>query len=178
VTDELVCDGVWLDYATQVAAACLDDSGRVQCAWVIGDVLKYALVHEPSLEVGSGGGIGWCDITTDALSQPVIAYCTSDGSIYVAHGVDVAGLSDVQGKPAVHSLRQMPTIVTGVLLLPARGDGQVAKGELLDASGRKVLDLRAGANDVSALAPGVYFVRERGSASREQTDVRRIVVAK
>jgi hypothetical protein len=30
----------------------------------------------------------------------------------------------------------------------------------MDVSGRKVMDLRRGANDVRALAPGVYFVRE------------------
>jgi len=30
---------------------------------------------------------------------------------------------------------------------------------LLDISGRKVLDLKPGANDVRQLAPGVYFVR-------------------
>jgi hypothetical protein len=30
---------------------------------------------------------------------------------------------------------------------------------LLDAAGRKVMDLKPGANDVRALAPGVYFVR-------------------
>jgi hypothetical protein len=31
---------------------------------------------------------------------------------------------------------------------------------LLDATGRKVLDLLPGANDVRVLAPGVYFVRD------------------
>jgi hypothetical protein len=35
---------------------------------------------------------------------------------------------------------------------------------LLDASGREVLDLKAGANDVSGLAPGVYFVRQEPQA--------------
>jgi hypothetical protein len=30
---------------------------------------------------------------------------------------------------------------------------------LLDATGRKVLDLEPGTNDVSRLAPGVYFVQ-------------------
>jgi len=37
------------------------------------------------------------------------------------------------------------------------------RGELLDISGRKVMELRPGANDVRRLAPGVYFVREEGS---------------
>jgi len=56
-------------------------------------------------------------------------------------------------------LANSATIVRGVLLLRADGEGRMAKGELLDISGRKVLDLKAGTNDVSGLAPGVYFVR-------------------
>jgi uncharacterized delta-60 repeat protein len=36
---------------------------------------------------------------------------------------------------------------------------------LLDASGRRALDLRAGPNDVSRLAPGVYFVHVPGRTS-------------
>lgn len=44
------------------------------------------------------------------------------------------------------------TFARGTLFLPA-------SGVLLDASGRNVLDLAAGANDVSRLASGVYFVR-------------------
>jgi len=34
----------------------------------------------------------------------------------------------------------------------------------MDAAGRKVLDLRPGANDISRLSPGVYFVRSEPSA--------------
>lgn len=39
---------------------------------------------------------------------------------------------------------------------------------LLDIAGRKVLDLHPGANDVSRLCPGVYFVRDQGSGVRGQ----------
>ena len=45
-----------------------------------------------------------------------------------------------------------PTIVRGVLFLPA-------SGALLDLSGHKVMGLVPGANDLSVLAPGIYFVR-------------------
>jgi hypothetical protein len=34
----------------------------------------------------------------------------------------------------------------------------MSRAALLDVSGRKVLDLLPGANDVRTLAPGVYFV--------------------
>lgn len=36
---------------------------------------------------------------------------------------------------------------------------------LLDAVGRKVLDLRSGANDLRALVPGIYFIREEPQAA-------------
>jgi len=57
------------------------------------------------------------------------------------------------------------TIVRGVLVLPASPSPRVSESTaLLDIGGRKVMDLRPGANDVRALAPGVYFVR---AVSRE-----------
>jgi hypothetical protein len=51
-------------------------------------------------------------------------------------------------------------------------DGRAGKLEtaswLMDLSGRKVLTLHQGANDVSRVAPGVYFVRSEPSAVRRQ----------
>jgi len=54
------------------------------------------------------------------------------------------------------------TLVRGVLVLGVVGSRQNTgyRAELLDATGRKVLDLHPGANDVRALAPGVYFVHQ------------------
>ncbi|MCX7732347.1 MAG: T9SS type A sorting domain-containing protein [candidate division WOR-3 bacterium] len=37
---------------------------------------------------------------------------------------------------------------------------------LFDITGRKVIDLRPGANDVRQLTPGVYFVRQGSDANR------------
>ena len=63
----------------------------------------------------------------------------------------------------VRAPKSFQTIVRGVLFLD--GDcprtGTVPKTALLDISGRKVLDLHSGANDVRHLAPGVYFVRSK-----------------
>jgi hypothetical protein len=74
-----------------------------------------------------------------------------------------------------------PTIVRGVLVLPGdRRPGTGDRAVLLDISGRKVLNLGPGANDVRALAPGVYFVRHEPSAvSRERSvaSVRKVIIA-
>jgi len=85
-------------------------------------------------------------------------------------GVEEA-MSDERG-----TMNAGPTVIRGVLVLPRDGLGTrsglsdnpvMSRAALLDVAGRKVLDLRPGANDVSRLSPGVYFVREVG-VSREQ----------
>ena len=50
---------------------------------------------------------------------------------------------------------------------------RVPRPILLDVSGRRVLNLQPGANDVRALAPGVYFVREAQAQA-----VRKIVITR
>lgn len=52
------------------------------------------------------------------------------------------------------------TVIRSVLSLPRAG------GALLDISGRKVLNLKPGANDVRHLRPGVYFVAAGSSVRR------------
>jgi len=79
------------------------------------------------------------------------------------------------------------SIVTGVLNLPGLGtrsglsDNPVmSRAALLDAIGRSVMTLKPGPNDVSRLAPGVYFVREEGSRVQgaRGSSVRKVVVAR
>ena len=54
----------------------------------------------------------------------------------------------------------MATIVRGVLMLQVDSRQHTAyRAELMDISGRKVMELAPGANDISWLAPGVYFVQ-------------------
>ncbi|MEO0079883.1 MAG: hypothetical protein ABIK44_04315 [candidate division WOR-3 bacterium] len=57
--------------------------------------------------------------------------------------------------------RPMPeaTIVRGILRLPASSVERGAPNVLLDITGRKVMELKPGPNNIRHLAPGVYFVR-------------------
>jgi len=54
-----------------------------------------------------------------------------------------------------------------------------ASGCLLEVEGREELELHPGQNDLSRLAPGVYFVREEPSAvSRQPSGIRKVVLTR
>lgn len=69
--------------------------------------------------------------------------------------------------------RLPPTLIRGKLML-APGIG---RAELLDLSGRVVIPLSPGQNDIRHLAPGVYFVRETSGVERGASRVRKVIIA-
>ena len=74
---------------------------------------------------------------------------------------------------------RLPTIVRGLLQLPGAASLKPqAASHLLDISGREVLNLHPGANDVSRLGPGIYFVRSASIGEREVPSVTKVIVAK
>ena len=68
------------------------------------------------------------------------------------------------------------TIVRSVLFLPRSLDPSIPSA-LLDISGRMLLDLHPGANDVSRLSPGVYFVHSALGVC-EASSVTKVVVTR
>jgi hypothetical protein len=81
--------------------------------------------------------------------------------------VDSAGnVGAEESRQLTADSRQLPTVVRGVLWLPPAASHKPQASNLLDAAGRKLIDLRPGANDVSRLAPGVYFVQAGDRAGR------------
>jgi hypothetical protein len=106
-----------------------------------------------------------------ASSYSVIADTTTVG---------VAG----ERKRRVTGSKPEATVIRGILFLPpASGVKPQALSVLLDITGRKVLDLRPGANDVSRLSPGVYFVREQSVVSSQHSGlsapaIRKVVLTK
>jgi hypothetical protein len=78
-------------------------------------------------------------------------------------------------KPQATSSRLEPTVVHGVLYL--KESRSSSPSCLMDISGRKVMSLHPGANDVRTLAPGIYFVRsEPSAASRGPSAVTKVVL--
>jgi hypothetical protein len=95
-----------------------------------------------------------------------------DGSVYVRTG---AGIAEDAEAPA--AAMPMATVIRGVLFLPERTSSSASTSCLLDISGREVLNLKPGANDVRALAPGVYFVRDAQAQAQAQA-VCKVVVTR
>jgi YVTN family beta-propeller protein len=121
------------------------------------------------------------DTTIDVGPNPISLACNPDQvRVYVGNheGSSVSVLRDnPAGIDRVTEQRfsrfeSQPTIVSGVLLLGIDNrQHSTYRAELLDISGRKVLDLKPGPNDVRMLAPGVYFVPARRGTTARTTKV-------
>jgi hypothetical protein len=106
--------------------------------------------------------VGYYDMPGQAWDVSVngsLAYVTNDSLGLVICEFLGEGVQETINDEGA-TMNVPPTIVRGVLHLPASSVGRAASSVLLDAAGRKVMELRVGANDVSRLVPGVYFCRQ------------------
>jgi hypothetical protein len=96
---------------------------------------------------------------------------STDSVIQVVYdSVIFAGLQAAPRSP-VHATLAQTLLSRSVPLRSA------TEAVLFDASGRRVAVLRSGPNDISRLAPSVYFVREEPQASdRKPQPVRKVVL--
>jgi len=110
-------------------------------------------------------GLGCMDVDTSGVA--VISACTPPPLPQVA-------VEESHGPQAPCS-RPTSSIVRGVLRMPS--SLLTPNCSLLAIDGRKVLDLHPGANDVRALAPGVYFLREEQAQAQAQV-IRKVIVTR
>ncbi len=106
--------------------------------------------------------------TADRNGRPVNGdiIITSDGRRFVINGDTFdckVGVEEEQHTPHASRITPYdgPTVVRGVLRLAA---GLCPKSALLDTAGLKVMELESGTNDLTGLAPGVYFLVVRSAA--------------
>jgi hypothetical protein len=154
---------------------------------VVGSVLVTTMnVDGEPLPIAHGSG---------QQTLAVFAAYTDSVNRYPVNGNRVWGkLSPFTGlaENPVSELRsgKMATIVRGVLYLPSENQrlsqgfrstksGTVPVFALLDATGRRVAELRPGPNDVSRFEAGVYFVRSEPSAvNRQPSAVYKVVITR
>jgi hypothetical protein len=109
----------------------------------------------------------------DMLRANNTFYDCASGAIRVPDG----GIAERPTSPA-SGPSPTATIVRGVLRIGAVGSRQNTgyRADLLDISGRKVMELHPGPNDVSRLSPGVYFVQS--ADGDERSAVKKVVVTR
>jgi len=156
---------------TPLAAGCLDRSGRYAFCFAWDSVVVYDMQRDsyvlkyPSLPYA-----------VDLLLNPEfgLVYVGCPDAILVYPDAP----SGVQETPSaeMRATESGPTIVRGVLNLQPATCNPQSDIALLDVSGRKVLDLHPGANDVRALAPGVYFIRGPRTEDGRPGVVRKVVL--
>jgi hypothetical protein len=166
----------WMDFRasdfSDIYGARVSPDGVVLDSFVI--VARDRTQSKPALARGGNGSmlLVYVDRTERAGGKTYV----SDriwGNLVQRPSVVEDGASDLHRRAA------MATVVRGVMVLDAAGGRRStgSRAELLDISGRKVLDLLPGANDVRALAPGVYFVREAQAQAQAQA-VRKVIVTR
>jgi hypothetical protein len=140
--------------------------------------LRVISVADPSNPVEAG------HYQFSRTSKTFYSVAIGGGCIYMTHWpalkiLEFYGGGVEEAPNAGVRTTKLPTIAKGVLFLPEAASHKPQAASLLDAGGRKVLDLRPGANDVAHFAPGVYFVLSEPSAvGRQPSAVVKVIISK
>lgn len=173
-------NGSRIDSGSSSARVAIDSLDRPHIAFVFRSLIYRYLdsrgwhidTRSPDTNIVVG------DVLFDSAGQPIVAYHVPGNGVWLARGVDIVGVERTPNAE-VRTLNAGPSIVRGVLLLPVSHFS--IRSSLFDQSGRKVMELAPGPNDVSGLAPGVYFVREQSAFSSQHSGpsaVRKAVVTR
>jgi hypothetical protein len=138
---------------------------------------RYPCIVDRQVECGSGPDTVVITYESDAVAgfwMFGVGPCTFNPMICHFWTTGDTALVGVGSTPEPGFRAHPATLVRGVLVLPGdRTQNTGHRAELLDATGREVMALCPGANDVSRLSPGVYFLRR--SAERE---LQRVVIVR
>ena len=156
--DDVVCD---ISDAESLLVRTRQETAFVAC-WdvkhdsLVGAIAKFRVEHLPTGR-------------SFASNDPPVEMGDLGETAYAKVYVSLAGVEE-PGQSPLSQRQAGANVVHGNLNI-----GAVRSAVLLDAAGRKVLEVRPGANDVSNLAPGVYFLREARAQAQGQT-VRKVVI--
>ncbi|MBM3332145.1 hypothetical protein FJY68_09925 [candidate division WOR-3 bacterium] len=168
------------DYASGRGLAATDLEGIVWSAWKI-RTLNYVGVNyttggnwsQPE-QVSTMNGAP-CGIASDVNGRVYVLFRAPSGQLYSVYRTSRPGVQEQPHRTADGS--RLPAIVRNILFLPS--SLLSPPSSLFSLDGRKVMDLRPGANDVSRLSPGVYFVRSASGVVRDASGVvTRVIIAR
>jgi len=113
------------------------------------------------------------DIAADSAGSAYVVWYSGSGHTMFATNSPAAIAEQPSQQPI--GVPPLATVIHNVLFLAERPSSSQSASYLLDIGGRQVMVLKPGANDVSRLSPGVYFVRE---AQAQAQAVRKVVVTR
>jgi len=116
---------------------------------------------------------GGSDSLPNDLHMVWTDYRMGNSEVYYAHANPSPQWVEEERLPTADSRQLTASVVRGTMVLPGR-QGAV----LLDLTGRRVMDLWPGENDMRHLAPGVYFVRPAVSSGGSAGEVCRVVITR
>jgi CubicO group peptidase (beta-lactamase class C family) len=168
-----------LDSATVALMTTVQHPAGVGLVWHHGYVGQREVWSHAGMWNGISTWIGFCRAETTGVA----VLCNLEavhGSILgvIAPALFDRAASAVADNPGPQAASPEPaaSVVRNVLFLPEAPSRNLQATSLLNIAGRSVLDLHPGANDISGLAPGVYFVRA-ASRTPSVAGCRKIVLA-
>jgi len=168
IVDELRIDDDPL-YHSAASSVCTDPMGWAWAAWTRGD-------STPVVSYDRGGGWAAPEAVTESCAMATSIRAENDGRMHVFFVAAKSGrhystyrldrpavtegpaLADRAAWPQVTFIRGVLFLVVGHDPIPPVESELCPRPVLLDISGRRMMDLVPGANDVSGIAPGVYFM--------------------
>jgi hypothetical protein len=173
----------------QARLACIDHARYVNPDSGLTDNMKFRILSGQLGSASSDRPFDWSvSVAAGPLSLPTngrqrLAFAlvaAEDSTAYLdacARAQDWYNANVGIAQPTAPEARNQVTaasVVRGVLLIPSTGAIGEWSGVLLDAAGRRVVELRPGPNDISRLAAGVYFVRSTSACGSIVTPVRHV----
>ncbi len=155
-------------------------------------VSRNGVVFDPTLIVEQDGNQLWPAVVHLSGGSALLVYQgwtgTAGGKTYNTYRVwgkmnPASAVAERQQESVANRREPTATILRGVLWLADAGQSQCIGrtglrdspcAVLLDAAGRKIVSLQPGPNDVSRLAPGVYFILQAPGVARDASGVERV----
>jgi hypothetical protein len=106
---------------------------------------------------------------------PYIYMCQTDAGVSIFETLQTGVGEERPGAEVKRAGRVWPSVTRGRVTV---GGDRTGRWRMLDVTGRRVMDLEAGENDVSQLGPGVYIIRGQGPGVGGQGTSQKIVVTR
>ncbi len=159
----------WVPTVTFINLGTESDSAGVALLFSDSANIIYADTHYIYLQVGQELQVRFHPIRFTTLGRHygwlTIFFPNYDSTGWEFTVVPCIGIVEMHLTPLAEDIT--PTFARYVFNLSSETNNQYLVVAFFDATGRRVLNLNPGANDIRHLAPGVYFIKEKNGIKRK-----------